>query len=52
MEQDFPSLKKYLDKRTTAENAIKEYIKPGDRIFIDSGCSEPLDLTRFTIRAS
>lgn len=46
MEEDFPLLKKYITKKATAEEAIKEYIKPGDRIFIDSGCSEPLDLTK------
>ena len=39
-------LKKFRDKQATAENAIKKFIKPGDRIFIDSGCSEPLDLTK------
>ncbi|TFG25627.1 MAG: GNAT family N-acetyltransferase [Promethearchaeota archaeon] len=40
------SLKKFRDKQATTENAIKTFIKPGDRIFIDSGCSEPLDLTK------
>ncbi|TFG25632.1 MAG: hypothetical protein EU529_00030 [Promethearchaeota archaeon] len=42
----FSNLKKFRDKQVTAENAIKTFIKPGDRIFIDSGCSEPLDLTK------
>jgi len=42
----FSNLKKFKDKQVTAEDAIKTFIKPGDRIFIDSGCSEPLDLTK------
>ena len=42
----FSSLKKFRDKQVTTENAIKTFIKPGDRVFIDSGCSEPLDLTK------
>jgi len=36
---------KYSKKKLSIENAIKKYINPGDRIFIDSGCSEPIDLT-------
>ena len=42
----FSNLRKFKDKQVTAEDAIKQFIKPGDRIFIDSGCSEPLDLTK------
>ncbi len=41
----FPNLNKYKQKHVNVEQAIKRYIKPGDRIFIDSGCSEPIDLT-------
>ncbi len=40
------SLKKFRNKQVTTENAIKTFIKPGDRIFIDSGCSEPIELTK------
>ncbi len=40
------SLKHYKNKQLAPEEAIKTYIQPGDRIFIDSGCSEPLDLTQ------
>lgn len=36
----------YKNKQLSPEEAIKAYINPGDRIFIDSGCSEPLDLTQ------
>ncbi len=44
--KDNPSfLNRYSKKELSAENAIREFIKPGDRIFIDSGCSEPIDLT-------
>ena len=39
------NLDKYKQKHVDVEQAIKRYIKPGDRIFIDSGCSEPIDLT-------
>ncbi len=39
------NIDKYKQKRVNIEDAIKKYIKPGDRIFIDSGCSEPIDLT-------
>jgi acyl-CoA hydrolase/GNAT superfamily N-acetyltransferase len=39
-------LKKYKKKEFSVENIIKKFIKPGDRIFIDSGCAEPIDLTR------
>ncbi|MBY9015852.1 MAG: GNAT family N-acetyltransferase [Candidatus Lokiarchaeota archaeon] len=38
------NLDKYKQKHVDVEQAIKRYIKPGDRIFIDSGCSEPIDL--------
>ncbi|GAG72660.1 unnamed protein product, partial [marine sediment metagenome] len=34
----FPNLDKYTQKHVDVEQAIKRYIKPGDRIFIDSGC--------------
>jgi len=40
------SLKEYKNKQVTIEDAIKKFIKPGNRIFIDSGCSEPIDLTK------
>lgn len=39
-------LKKYSKKRVPLDNAISKFIKPGDRIFIDSGCAEPIDLTK------
>jgi len=39
-------LKDYKKKEVSLSNAIKKYINPGDRIFIDSGCAEPTDLTR------
>ncbi|HME51923.1 MAG TPA: GNAT family N-acetyltransferase [Candidatus Lokiarchaeia archaeon] len=39
-------VKKYSDKDIPAREAILKYISPGNRIFIDSGCSEPLDLTQ------
>ncbi len=39
-------LSNYKSKELSPEEAIKAYINPGDRIFIDSGCSEPLDLTQ------
>ncbi len=38
-------LKKYNKKKVSIDKAIKKYIHPGDRIFIDSGCAEPIDLT-------
>ena len=40
------NLTKYKDKKVSIEVAIKEFIKPGNRIFIDSGCSEPVELTK------
>ncbi len=39
-------LKQYQEKKVSLDDAIKKYIKPGVRIFIDSGCSEPIDLTK------
>jgi len=39
-------LKIYGNKQVSFGVAIKKHIKPGSRIFIDSGCSEPIDLTR------
>jgi acyl-CoA hydrolase/GNAT superfamily N-acetyltransferase len=39
-------LNKYSKKQVSIEKAITNFIKPGDRIFIDSGCSEPIDLTK------
>lgn len=39
-------LNRFKNKQLSPEEAIKAYINPGDRIFIDSGCSEPLDLTQ------
>jgi acyl-CoA hydrolase/GNAT superfamily N-acetyltransferase len=39
-------LNKYEKKRVSLEDAILKYVKPGSRIFIDSGCSEPVDLTK------
>jgi len=38
-------LNKYNNKKVSIEKAIKNYINPGNRIFIDSGCAEPIDLT-------
>ena len=40
------NLKKFNIKQETLENTIKKFIDPGDRIFIDSGCSEPINLTQ------
>ncbi|MFX1426171.1 MAG: GNAT family N-acetyltransferase [Promethearchaeota archaeon] len=39
-------LKDYNNKKVSSEDAIKKFVKPGSRIFIDSGCSEPIDLTQ------
>ncbi len=39
-------LKEYSQKQVSFESAIEKYVKPGNRIFIDSGCSEPIDLTK------
>ncbi|MFX0004608.1 MAG: GNAT family N-acetyltransferase [Candidatus Hodarchaeota archaeon] len=39
-------LTEYQEKHLSIDDAIKKYIKPGNRIFIDSGCSEPIDLTK------
>ncbi len=40
------SLEAYNKKHVSLDSAIKNYINPGDRIFIDSGCAEPIDLTK------
>ena len=45
MSIDLINTKKYKHKHVNVEDAIKRYIKPGDRVFIDSGCSEPINLT-------
>lgn len=45
-ESTIPLLNKYSKKQVSLEKAIKSYIRPGDRIFIDSGCAEPVDLTK------
>ena len=39
-------LKDYSKKQVSIEEAIKKFVKPGNRIFIDSGCAEPIDLTK------
>lgn len=39
------NLTKYHNKEVSASKAITNFINPGDRIFIGSGCAEPLDLT-------
>ncbi len=44
--QKFDAIKKYSKKKVSTEKAITKYINPGDRIFIDSGCAEPIDLTK------
>jgi len=38
--------KKYKNKKVTLDQAIKKYINPGNRVFISSGCSEPIDLVQ------
>jgi len=43
--------KKWKDKEISAEDAIKKII-PGNRVFIDSGCSEPQLLTSELIKQS
>ncbi|TFF85906.1 MAG: GNAT family N-acetyltransferase [Promethearchaeota archaeon] len=40
------SLQKYKSKQVSISKAINNFINPGDRIFIDSGCAEPIDLTK------
>ncbi len=45
-------VKQFKYKQLTPEEAINKYIKPGDRVFIDSGYSEPLDLTQKLIELS
>lgn len=47
-----PNLNKYKNKHIEIEKAITSFIKPGDRIFIDSGCSEPINLTSKLIELS
>ena len=42
-------IKKYESKKVDLDQAIRNYIKPGNRIFIDSGCSEPIDLVKSLI---
>ncbi|TXT53282.1 MAG: Acetyl-CoA hydrolase [Promethearchaeota archaeon] len=37
---------KYSKKEVSLEDAIKNFISPGERVFIGSGCAEPIDLTR------
>jgi acyl-CoA hydrolase len=45
--QDISSLlAEYQEKQVSIDQAILKHIKPGNRIFIDSGCSEPVDLTK------
>ncbi|MFX0033272.1 MAG: GNAT family N-acetyltransferase [Promethearchaeota archaeon] len=39
-------LKKYSKKKVSIDKAIRKFINPGDRIFIDSGCAEPIELTK------
>jgi acyl-CoA hydrolase/GNAT superfamily N-acetyltransferase len=39
-------LNNYSKKKVSLEDAIRKYIDPGDRVFIGSGCAEPIDLTR------
>ncbi len=39
-------LNKYNKKKVSTEKAIRKFINPGNRIFIDSGCAEPTDLTQ------
>ncbi len=41
-----PIINKYSKKKVSLTDAIKKYINPGDRIFIGSGCAEPIDLTQ------
>jgi len=41
---------KYKDKQIQIDDALREYIQPGERIFIGSGCSEPTDLVRRLIQ--
>ena len=39
-------MKNYVEEQISLNDAIKRHVKPGNRIFIDSGCSEPIDLTK------
>ena len=43
------NLKKYQKKQFKPYDALEKFIQPGDRIFIDSGCSEPFELTKSLI---
>jgi len=45
-------LEKYNSKKFLINDVIKEFVKPANHIFIDSGCSEPLDLTHKLIEFS
>ncbi|MFX1324497.1 MAG: acetyl-CoA hydrolase/transferase family protein, partial [Promethearchaeota archaeon] len=42
----YDALKDYKKKEVSVDDAITRFIKPGNRIFIDSGCAEPIDLTK------
>ncbi|MBD3196984.1 MAG: hypothetical protein GF317_18165 [Candidatus Lokiarchaeota archaeon] len=46
------NLQKFKEKEVSLKKAILDYINPADRIFIDSGLSEPLDLTKKLIELS
>ncbi|MFX1569751.1 MAG: GNAT family N-acetyltransferase [Promethearchaeota archaeon] len=39
-------LEKHSKKQISLDDIITKYVKPGSRIFIDSGCAEPIDLTK------
>lgn len=43
-------LDKYKHKQVQIDDALREYIQPGERIFIGSGCAEPTDLVRRLIQ--
>jgi len=44
---DISTLKnKYNKKLVSIDQAIRRFIKPANRIFIDSGCAEPIELTQ------
>ncbi|MGV9200659.1 MAG: GNAT family N-acetyltransferase [Promethearchaeia archaeon] len=45
-EEVTPLLDKYKHKEVSLTRAIKDFIDPGDRIFIGSGCAEPIELTK------
>ena len=46
------NLMRYKDKEVNIDDAIMKYIEPGDRVFIGSGCSEPVDLVKKLIELS